>query len=45
MERLFCLVNLLPVMGNDSFHEMNKEIAASYSKVAKECMSEAANIM
>ena len=43
MERLFSLMNFLPVMGKDSFHEMNKEIAGSYSKVAKECMLEAAN--
>ena len=43
MERLFCLMNFLPVMGKDSFHEMNKEIAASYSKVAKECILEAEN--
>ena len=43
MERLFSLMNFLPVMGKDSFHEMNKEIAGSYSKVAKGCMLEAAN--
>ena len=36
-------MNFLPVVGEDSFHEMNKEIAASYSKVAKECMLETAN--
>ena len=43
MESLFGFMNFLPVMGKDSFSEMNKDISASYSKVAKGCMSEAAN--
>ena len=36
-------MNFLPVKGKDSFSEMNKDIAVSYSKVAKGCMMEAAN--
>ena len=36
-------MNILPVMGKDSFSEMNKDIAVSYSKVATDCMLEAAN--
>ena len=43
MESLFGFMNFLPVMGKDSFSEMNNEIAVSYSKVAKGCMLEAAN--
>ena len=43
MENLFGFMNFLPVMGKDSFSEMNKDIAVSYSKVAKGCMLEAAN--
>ena len=43
MESLFGLMNFLPVMGKDSFSEMNKDIAVSYSKIAKDCMVEAAN--
>ena len=43
MESLFGFMNFLPVMGKDSFSEMNKDIAVSYSKVAKGCMLKAAN--
>ena len=43
MEQLFGLMNFLPVTGKDSFQQMNDDIAASYSKVAKQCMIEAAN--
>ena len=43
MESLFGFMNFLPVMGKDSFSEMNKDIAVSYSKVATGCMLEAAN--
>ena len=43
MERLFGFVIFLPAMGKDSFSEMNKDIAVSYSKVAKDCMLEAVN--
>ena len=33
MESLFGFMNFLPVMGKDSFSEMNKDIVVSYSKV------------
>ena len=35
MESLFGFMNFLSVMGKDSFSEINKDIAVSYSKVAK----------
>ena len=43
MESLFGFINFLPVTGKDSFSEMYKDIAVSYSKVTKGCMLEAAN--
>ena len=43
MESLFGFMNFLPVIEKDSFSEMNKDIAVSYSKVAKGCMFEAVN--
>ena len=43
MESLLGFMNILPVMGKDSFSEINKDIAVSYSKVAKDCMLEASN--
>lgn len=43
MEQLFGLMNFLPIMGKDSFQQMNGDIGASYSRVAKQCMLEAAN--
>ena len=43
LETVFGIMNFLPVMSKDSFNEMNKDIAACYSKVAQDSMSEAGN--
>ena len=36
-------MNFAPVMGKESFNEMSKDVAESYSQVAKRSMLEAAN--
>ena len=43
IDTLFGLMNYIPVMHKDSFSAMNKDIAISYSKVARSSMLEAAN--
>ena len=42
IETLFEFMNFIHVMGKDSFNEMSKDVAKSYSKVAKRSMLEAA---
>ena len=43
IDTLFGLMNFIPVMHKDSFSAMNKDVAVSYSKVARSSMLEAAN--
>ena len=42
IDTLFGLMNFIPVMHKDSFSAMNKDVALSYSKVARSSMLEAA---
>ena len=42
IETLFGFRNFIYIMGKDSFNEMSKDVAKSYSKVAKRSMLEAA---
>ena len=42
MERVFGLMNFVPIMNFDSYNEVSANVACSYSNVAQACMMEAA---
>ena len=45
IETLFGFINFMHVMCKDSFNEMSRDVANSYSKVAKRSMLEAAKAL